>query len=90
MPVDKFGRMSDTKIRDTGVSLTYITYNYIRSDSGTPVTGSIDMNGNTLYKVSDPVNPQGVATKEYTDNNNRSHIIAVHVSYSGPLRKNEF
>ena len=61
MPVDKFGRMSDTKTRDTGMLLTY---NYIRSDGGTPVTGSIDMRGNTLYNVSDPVNPQDVATKE--------------------------
>ena len=26
------------------------------------------MNGNTLYNVSDPVNPQDVATKEYADN----------------------
>ena len=68
MPVDKFGRMSDTKTRDTGVSLTYINNNYIRSDGGTPVSGSIDMRGNTLYNVSDPVNPQDVATKEYTDN----------------------
>ena len=68
MPVDKFGRMSDTKTRDTGVSLTYINNNYIRSDGNTPVSGSIDMRGNTLYNVSDPVNPQDVATKEYTDN----------------------
>ena len=68
MPVDKFGRMSDTKTRDTGVSLTYINNNYIRSDGTTPFSGSIDMRGNTLYKVSDPVNPQDVATKEYTDN----------------------
>ena len=68
MPVDKFGRMSDTKTKDTGVSLTYINNNYIRSDGGTPVTGSIDMNGNTLYNVPDPVNPQDVATKEYVDN----------------------
>ena len=30
MPVDKFGRMSDAKTRDTGVSLTYINNNYIR------------------------------------------------------------
>ena len=67
MPVDKFGRMSDAKTRDTGVSLTYINNNYIRSDGGTPVTGSIDMRGNTLYNVSDPVNPQDVATKEYAD-----------------------
>ena len=48
MPVDKFGRMSDAKTRDTGVSLTYINKNYIRSDGSTHVTGSINMNGNTL------------------------------------------
>ena len=67
MPVDKFGRMSDTKTRDTGVSLTYINNNYIRSDGTTPVSGSIDLRGNTLYNVSDPINPQDVATKEYAD-----------------------
>ena len=67
MPVDKFGRMSDTKTKDTGVSLTYINNNYIRSDGGSVVSGSIDMRGNTLYNVSDPVNPQDVATKEYAD-----------------------
>ena len=65
MPVDKFGRMIDA--RDTGASLTYINNNYIRSDGGTPVCGSIDMKGNTLYNVADPVNPQDVATKEYAD-----------------------
>ena len=68
MPVDKFGRMSDTKTKDTGVSLTYIDNNYIRSDGTTPVSGSINMNGNTLYNVPDPVNLQDVATKEYVDN----------------------
>ena len=68
MPVDKFGRMSDAKTRDTGMSLTYINNNYIRSDGSTPVSGSINMNGNTLYNVPDPVNPQDVATKEYADN----------------------
>ena len=60
MPVDKFGRMSDAKTRDTGVSLTYINNNYIRSDGSTPVSGSINMNGNTLYNVAYPVNPQDV------------------------------
>ena len=67
MPVDKFGRMSDAKTKDTGVSLTYINNNYIRRDGDTPVSGSINMNGNTLFNVSDPVNPQDVATKEYAD-----------------------
>ena len=68
MPVDKFGRMSDTKTKDTGVSLTYINNNYVRSDGGTPLSGPLDMRGNTIYKVADPVNPQDVATKEYVDN----------------------
>ena len=68
MPIDKFGRMSDAKTRDTCVSLTYINNNCIRNDGSTPVSGSINMNGNTLYNVSDPVNPQDVATKEYADN----------------------
>ena len=67
MPVDKFGRMSDTKTKDIGVSLTYINNNYVRSDGSNPVTGSIDMRGNTTYNVSDPVNPQDVATKKYAD-----------------------
>ena len=75
MPVDKFGRMSDTKTRDTGVLLTYINNNYIRSDGTTPVSGSINMNGNTLYNVPDPVNPQDVATKEYTDTTNKAFVL---------------
>ena len=41
MPVDKFGRMSDAKTRDTGVLLTYINDNYIRSDGST---------GNRFYR----------------------------------------
>ena len=75
MPVDKFGRMSDAKTRDTGVSLTYINNNYVRSDGSTLVTGSIDMKSNTLYNVSDPVNPQDVATKEYADTTNKAFIL---------------
>ena len=67
MSVDKFGRMSDAKTKDTGVSLTYINNNYIRSDKSTPVSGSIDMKDNTLNNVSNPVNPQDVAMKEYAD-----------------------
>ena len=67
MPVDKFGRMSDAKTRDDSVSLTYFNNNYIRRDGGTPVSGSIDIRGNTLYNVSDLVNPQDVTTKQYVD-----------------------
>ena len=48
MTVHKFGRMSNAKTRDTGVSINYINNNYIRNDGSTPVSGSINMNGNTL------------------------------------------
>ena len=75
MPVDKFGRMSDLKTKDTGVSLTYINNNYVRSDGETPLTGSLDMRGNTLYNVADPVNPQDVVTKVYLDNTKGSGVI---------------
>ena len=75
MPVDKFGRMSDAKTRDTGVSLTYTNNNYIRSDGGTPISGSVNMNGNTLYNVYDPVNHQDVATKEYADTTNKAFVL---------------
>ena len=88
MPVDKFGRMSDAKTRDTGVLLTYINNNYIRSNGSIPVSGSIDMKGNTLNNVSDPVNPQDVTTKEYADK--RPHIIAVNANYKGLLRKDTY
>ena len=88
MPVDKFGRMSDTKTKDTGVSLTYINNNYIRSDGTTPVSGSIDMRGNTLYNVPDPVNPQDVATKEYADK--KTNTISVSTHYYGSLIKDKY
>ena len=81
MPVDKFGRMSESKTKDTGVSLTYINNNYIRSDGSNPVTGSIDMRGNTLYNVSDPVNPQDVATKKYADKVGGSDTAIIKTQY---------
>ena len=89
MPVDKFGRMSDTKTKDTGVSLTYINNNYVRSDGGTPLTGSLDMRGNTIYNVADPVNPQDVVTKEYMDSGGKQ-LIAVSTYYCGDLIKGEY
>ena len=88
MPVDKFGRMSDTKTKDTGVSLTYINNNYIRSDGSNPVTGSIDMKGNTLYNVADPVNPQDVVTKVYVDITKGSGVIGRKIGDSVSIKEN--
>ena len=88
MPVDKFGRMSDTKTKDTGVSLTYINNNYVRSDGGTPLTGSLDMKGNTIYNVADPVNPQDVVTKVYVDNTKGSGVIGRKVGNAVSIKEN--
>ena len=88
MPVDKFGRMSDTKTKDTGVSLTYINNNYVRSDGETPLTGSLNMRGNTLYNVADPVNPQDVVTKVYVDNTKGSGVIGRKVGNGVSIKEN--
>ena len=88
MPVDKFGRMSDLKTKDTGVSLTYINNNYVRSDGETPLTGSLNMRGNTLYNVADPVNPQDVVTKVYVDNTKGSGVIGRKVGDSVSIKEN--
>ena len=88
MPVDKFGRMSDTKTTDSGVSLTYINNNYVRSDGGTPLTGSLDMKGNTIYNVADPVNPQDVVTKVYVDNTKGSGVIGRRIGDAVSIKEN--
>ena len=88
MPVDKFGRMSDTKTTDTGVSLTYINNNYVRSDGGTPLTGSLDMKGNIIYNVAEPVNPQDVATKVYVDNTKGSGVIGRKIGDAVSIKEN--
>ena len=88
MPVDKFGRMSDLKTKDTGVSLTYINNNYVRSDGETPLSGSLDMRGNTIYNVADPVNPQDVVTKVYVDNTKGSGVIGRKIGDSVSIKEN--
>ena len=88
MPVDKFGRMSDLKTKDTGVSLTYINNNYVRSNGETPLTGSLDMRGNTLYNVADPVNPQDVVTKVYVDNTKGSGVIGRKLGDAVSIKEN--
>ena len=88
MPVDKFGRMSDLKTKDTGVSLTYINNNYVRSNGETPLTGSLNMRGNTLYNVADPVNPQDMVTKVYVDNTKGSGVIGRKVGDAVSIKEN--
>ena len=71
MPVDKFGRMDGVKTGGDGASLSckhkYMNI-FLRKDGTTTVTGTIDMAGNTLFNVSNPVNPHNVVIKDYTYN----------------------
>ena len=46
-----------------------------------PFPGSINMNGNTLYNVSDPVNPQDAATTEYADKVGGGEVAIIKTRY---------
>ena len=70
MPVDKFGNMDDVKTSDDGASLAYINFSF-RKNGTTTATGSINIVGNTLFNVSNAVNPQDVVTKDYVDNRSK-------------------
>ena len=70
MPVDKFGRSGKSNsVITEGVSLSYIGNNFLRSDGTNTANGSINMTGNTLTNVSNPVNAQDIATKNYVEQN---------------------
>ena len=93
MTVDKFGRMSDAgAVYTEGVSLRYINNNFLRRDGTNTATGSLNMTGNTLLNVSNPMNAQDVATKNYVDTNSSSDKVSKsgdtmtgHLNMSGNL-----
>ena len=78
MPVDKFGRMSDTKTKDTGVSLTYINNNYIRSDGISEITGNLNMASHTIENLGNPTNPKDAVTR-----NTLTHTKKKKIYYCG-------
>ena len=61
MPVDKFGRtqIGETPSTAEGVSLSYISRNFQRKGD------IIDMTGNPIVNVSEPIHPQDAATKSF-------------------------
>ena len=92
MPVDKFGRMSDTKTKDTGVSLTYINNNYIRSDGNSRITGNLDMGGSTIENLGETKEAKDAATKECVDRGLREikHLITINARFCGDIILDDF
>ena len=69
MPDNKFGRR-DTAVQDnisSDVSSTQIGDYFIRRDGSNTAIGSINMTGNTLTNVSEPVHDHDAANKLYVD-----------------------
>ncbi|KAG1651860.1 hypothetical protein GQR58_026696 [Nymphon striatum] len=50
MPVDKFGRMTKTKVDDV-VTLSHINNNFLRRDGTNTTTGTINMIGRSVYET---------------------------------------
>jgi len=69
MLVDKFGRR-DAAVQDnvsSDLSFTQISDYFIRRDGSNTVIGSINISGNTLTNVSEPVHDHDAANKIYVD-----------------------
>jgi len=69
MPVDKFGRR-DTAVQDnvsSDVSFTQMDDFFIRRNGSNTAIGSINMTGNTLTNVCEPVHDHDAANKLYVD-----------------------
>jgi len=77
MTVDKFGRRYYRQIQgsvaaessSTEVSLAQMNGIFLRRDGTNSALGTINMTGNTLTNVSNPVNEHDAANKEYVDEN---------------------
>jgi len=70
MPVDKFGRRRDTVVHDnvsSDVSFTQMDDYFIKRDGSNTAIGSINMTGNTITNVSEPVHDHDAANKVYVD-----------------------
>jgi len=80
MPVDKFGRRHDERTRGS----TEMDEAYLRRDGTNTATGTINMTGNTLTNVSDPVFDHDVASKLYVDDKTREDC-ASNVSKAGDI-----
>jgi len=73
MPVDKFGRgdyKETSTTQETSVSSVQdMNDTFLRRDERNTVIGTINMAGNTLTNLSNPVSNHDVATKAYVDEN---------------------
>ena len=68
MSVDKFGRHSSSQIyMEPGVSVRYVSNNYLKRDGSNDAVGDINMNNNGITGLADPTDSQDASTKAYVD-----------------------
>jgi len=70
MPVDKFGRKDDGRTQGP-VAVPDMDDTYLRRDGTNTAIGTINMTGNTLTNVNNPVFDHDVANKLYVDDKTR-------------------
>ena len=70
MPVDKFGRKEPVQETSSAVAQsTQLNDIFLRRDGTNTVIGTINMTGNTLTNLNNPVNDHDAVNKVYVDEN---------------------
>ena len=76
MSVDKFGRHNSGQIYiEPGVSVRYISTNFLRRDGSNDVQGEINMKNNKLVGLSEPTESQDAATRGYVKIFTRNNFL---------------
>ena len=77
MSVDKFGRHSSgqTFIESNGVSVKFVSNNFLRRDGSNDVQGELNMNNHKLVGLTEPTESQDAATRGYIKNFTRNNFL---------------
>ena len=66
MSVDKFGRHSSGQsFTEPGLSIKFVSNNFLRRDVSNDVQGELDMNNHKLVGLTEPTENQDAATRGY-------------------------
>ena len=69
MPIDIFGRTTNSTARQQKVTLLYLqdTKHFLRHDGSVSATASLDMSGNAIKNLPFPAEQNDAANREYVD-----------------------